>query len=106
MKWMWIGLAIMFIFIGAAVFIEALLYKNIQNVSYGNTSGIVSTIVWAVVALWVITLIFWPGTRHSRHYRWYDRGMDEALAILRKRYASGEITKEQFDRMMQDLKND
>ncbi len=29
---------------------------------------------------------------------------DEAIEILRKRYASGEITKEEYERMLQDLK--
>ena len=40
----------------------------------------------------------WGG--YGRHY-W--RYWDDALAILRSRYARGEITREQFEQMMADL---
>jgi hypothetical protein len=33
---------------------------------------------------------------------WRDQD-DEAISIFRKRYASGEITKDQFDQMMMDM---
>jgi putative membrane protein len=46
--------------------------------------------------------IFWPwGWRYERKYWRYH---DQSYAILRQRYARGEITKEQFEQMMQDLK--
>ena len=32
-----------------------------------------------------------------------DRDQDEPLAILRRRYARGEINRDEFDRMRQDL---
>ena len=45
--------------------------------------------------------LFWPwGYMHRRRY-WRYR--DESYYILRERYARGEITKEQYDQMMQDL---
>ncbi|MEM3908125.1 MAG: hypothetical protein QXZ17_14910 [Nitrososphaerota archaeon] len=36
--------------------------------------------------------------------RWNRRDRDGAMEILRGRYAKVEITNEQFDRMMEDLK--
>ncbi|HWM53353.1 MAG TPA: SHOCT domain-containing protein [Thermoplasmata archaeon] len=36
-------------------------------------------------------------------YPMYGRSHDGAAEILRRRYASGEITKDQFDQMMRDI---
>lgn len=46
-------------------------------------------------------LLFWPWAWGWRRGYWYHR--DEAMEILRQRYAKGEITKEQFAQMMRDL---
>jgi putative membrane protein len=49
----------------------------------------------------VLRWIFWPwGWGYRRRY-WRYR--DESYYILRERYARGEITKEQYEQMMQDL---
>lgn len=49
---------------------------------------------------WVLRWFFWPWRWHGRPY-WRYR--DDALYILRERYARGEISKEQYDQMMRDL---
>jgi len=49
--------------------------------------------------LWALRLIFSPWGYRRRHWRYRD----ESYYILRARYAKGEITKEQFEQMMQDL---
>ncbi len=42
---------------------------------------------------------------YSRGYwRGYGRYYEDATEILRQRYAKGEISKDQFDQMMRDLK--
>lgn len=47
--------------------------------------------------------VFWPWGWGWRYRRRYWMGRDQSYYILRERYAKGEITKEQYDKMMQDL---
>lgn len=56
--------------------------------------------VWFVL-FWgaVIYLIFWAAGRGRSE----ERADETPLEILRRRYARGEITKEQFERMRQEL---
>ena len=42
------------------------------------------------------------GGHHGRHYASYQ-SRDDALAILRQRYARGEISREQFGQMRRDI---
>lgn len=45
---------------------------------------------------------------HSKHYKghYYENSDDEeALSILKKRYANGEISKEQYDEMKKTIKD-
>lgn len=55
--------------------------------------ALLALIVLAVVRLWPA-----PGTFRSSAPR-----EDEAVAILRQRYARGEISREEFERMRRDL---
>lgn len=55
---------------------------------------------------WLLVMIFFAifavrmGSRPWRYRRY-----DPAMQLLRERYARGEISKEQFDRMAQDLRD-
>ncbi len=48
--------------------------------------------------------IFWRGCGWARGCWYYRQYYDPALEILRERFAKGEITKEQFDDMVRNLK--
>jgi putative membrane protein len=63
---------------------------------------------WPLGALFILLLIFvavrlllFPWSRGYYGGRWQHWGAPEE--ILRRRYARGEITKDQFDQMMRDL---
>ena len=61
-----------------------------------------------LVIVLIIALILFLGKRYSaRNFPSPDAGTDQstetALDILKKRYAKGEITKDEFDRMKKDI---
>ncbi|MDV3277137.1 MAG: SHOCT domain-containing protein [Nitrososphaerales archaeon] len=102
----YIGLAIMFVLIGVAVLLGAL-YGNPSAIYYPYRFGF--SFYWfrpmfgIFFAVWALdSVIFWP--RRGR-YMSRERWGDPSYEILRERYARGEITREQFDRMMSDLES-
>lgn len=56
---------------------------------------------WLLVVIGVILLIVWVVRQTSG--REGGRGGETALDILKKRYARGEISKEEYERMKDDL---
>jgi len=58
-------------------------------------------LVVVFLGLFVVRMLFWRSRRKYWREKW--RG-NEAIRILRARYARGEITKEQFDQMLRDLR--
>ena len=54
---------------------------------------IIGLIIWGIVTI----------TNNNRNQRNYFPPQEEALEILKKRYARGEITREQFEQMKRDL---
>lgn len=62
--------------------------------------GWLGGIFLVLIIFWIARWFFWPWGRGW--YRYEHRG---AESILKERYAKGEITKEQFQQMMLDLKD-
>jgi putative membrane protein len=56
------------------------------------------------IVFWIARWLFWPW--RGGYYSYRHRQSDDAASIARERYAKGEITKEQFDQMMRDLRQE
>lgn len=54
---------------------------------------------WALVVLGIVALVRWLAAQGGSH----SRSAESALEILRRRYAGGEISQEDFRRMKEDI---
>ena len=57
-----------------------------------------------ILIIGLIFVLIWSNTRERDKYIPFNQKGEDAMDILKKRYAKGEITKEQFQQMKEDLK--
>lgn len=62
--------------------------------------GLFGGLLWVAVVV-VVVLLFWRLIANREGTR---RGDDSPEAILKRRYARGEIDREQYERMLEDLR--
>ena len=67
-------------------------------------------VIMLIVMLFIVFLIFGHGSLrppwwYDSKYHNEDKGHEASLEILKKRYAKGEISKEQFEQMKKDILN-
>ena len=116
-RWLYAGLAVMFVLIGAAVLFSAL-WGDRASWTWGPwMMGSMSILGWIAglfflllfiwVIVWIVRAAAWgiDGSFRSRHFyraaaHWR---FDPAFETARERYARGEITREQFDQIAADL---
>jgi putative membrane protein len=55
------------------------------------------------IVIWVARWLFWS---RRGYYSYQHRQRDDSASIVRERYAKGEITKEQFEQIMRDLRQE
>jgi putative membrane protein len=74
---------------------------GMMNWGYGLgwLGTIISMVFWIAVIVGIIYLIRWLAVSSSNKVK----GQDSALEILKKRYAQGEISKEEFQEKKKDL---
>lgn len=62
--------------------------------------GLLMMFVWILLIVLVVVLLFrGTGVLHGNNHT----PGEDALAVAKRRYANGEITKEQFDQLKKDL---
>ena len=68
-------------------------------------AGIIGFILVCFLVMMVLRFTVWGTWNHRIGYSMGGmRGSLEAEEILRQRYARGEVTKEQYDQMLRDLR--
>ena len=78
---------------------------------YGMSNGLgggalvmgVVLLFWLLVVVSIVVLIVWAVRRSTGQSSGPSHHEPDALEIARRRYAKGEITKEQFEQFRQDL---
>lgn len=71
------------------------------NYGMGWFGGIFMIVFWVAVIVGFFLVVRWVATT-SKKGEWGSRN-ETPLEILKKRYARGEIDKEEFERMKKDL---
>jgi putative membrane protein len=56
------------------------------------------------IAFWVAKWLIWPW--RGGYYSYPHQQRADAASIVKERYAKGEITKEQFEQMLRDLRQE
>lgn len=93
-------------------------YGRGYGYGYGNMMGgggwffgLIMLLFWALVIVGIVLLVMWAVRSSNRHNhpgtsappQVGQAGHDEAVAIAKKRLASGEITPEEYDGIMRAL---
>lgn len=78
---------------------------NMMHMGYGGWLGhwFMGPFIWLLV-LAIIGLVVYYAVKAAKGGTQEGSGGKDALAILKERYARGELTKDQFDKMKEDLK--
>ncbi|MCL5032794.1 MAG: SHOCT domain-containing protein [Thermotogae bacterium] len=66
-------------------------------------------VIWGIIMIirWFTMGNQWSSRPYRRHYYRYNgrNDYDDAVSALKMRYARGEITKEEYERILKDLMN-
>lgn len=76
-------------------------YDFNQWMPYGGTYMWVGMAIRVILLIGFIALVIWTIKRFTT--KSVESTEDEAVQTVRNRYASGDLTKEQFDQLMADL---
>ncbi len=71
--------------------------------AFGWIMMILQAVIWIAIIAGIVFLIIWAIRRSSRGVAYAVPGQMTAKEILQTRYARGEITREQYQQMLEDL---
>jgi len=114
-RFSWVPIIIAIVFIVAALFLLVVLFypasfglASSSGPRYYPFGGIFVLFFILLVGFFILRVAFWS-TRASRYRQRYGGGgdggygMNRPAMVARMRYARGEISREQYDQIMQDL---
>lgn len=110
LRWAFIGFGVLILIFGLLLFVVSFLrfglfYRygyGMPLVGFGGFElGLFGVVFLFILAFMVVRFAFWGSRGRQTGYRWSNFDAEE---ILRQRYARGEISKEQFDQMLRDLR--
>lgn len=67
--------------------------------------GLVLKLAWAIAVVWFVVWVVKSILKANKAAALPAVTNDKSIAIVKERYAKGEITKEQYDQLLADLKN-
>jgi putative membrane protein len=67
--------------------------------------GMVLKLAWAIAVVWFVVWVVKSILKANKANALPVVSNDKSVAIVKERYAKGEITKEQYDQLLADLKN-
>lgn len=67
--------------------------------------GMVLKLAWAIAVVWFVVWVVKSILKANKATVLPVVTSDKSIAIVKERYAKGEITKEQYDQLLADLKN-
>jgi len=104
--------AILGVSVAIVVLVAVLLLLGVSNATgggrirgpfFGLWGGFLLLFLILWVAFFLVRVAFWTGRRARYGAGPRYGGPNHAVAIVRQRYARGEITREQYDQLMTDL---
>ena len=77
-------------------------YGGMMGYVFNPLGAILSLVLWALIISGIVLMVVWLA-RNANRGESFIGSSESPLDILKRRYAKGEVTKEQFDAIKRDL---